>query len=134
MRVFTVARTEGLERVLSTVIQNGMRQGWIDLGHRDSEIKTLLDNLPGQPFALRRLDGSDNETLESFSASVEDDSDSGQKKATAVLKDIRKAEPLNPGLNALESLARAHTIHARTEPPSHPEPVLEDDDVSARPS
>lgn len=141
-------RSAGLERVLSTVIQNGMRQGWIDLGHKDSEINTLLHNLPGQPFALRRLDGSENDKLDTFSSSSVDSDD---ENPSSVLKEIRKVEPLNQGFAAMNAaamgeMAKEHVNHAsKPAPPARPARgaestesktliLEEDDDDTQRPS
>lgn len=139
-----------MERILSTVIQNGMRQGWIDLGHKDSEISTLLQNLPGQPLALRKLDGSANETLDSFGPAPLDADDPNEDPST-VLKEIRQADPLNKGFAAMDAaalgqLAKAHVAHTvkshkaarparQPEPPvDTKEPILEEDDDTQRPS
>ncbi|WOO83875.1 OPA3-like protein [Vanrija pseudolonga] len=66
------ARSEGLERALSTVVDSGLRAGWLNLGHDESEVLRLVAQLPGQPFALRQTDGS-----ESGASSVDSADDSG---------------------------------------------------------
>lgn len=52
-------RSEALERALQTVVSNGLRAGWLDLGHEDSEVMRIIGELPGQPFALRKRDGTE---------------------------------------------------------------------------
>lgn len=126
-----------------------MRQGWIDLGHKDSEINDLLQNLPGQPFALRNLDGSENAKLDSFGTSFDDDEN--PSAVIKEIKDMRKVEPLNPGFAAMNAaamgeIAKQHATHgSKSTPParpaSQPQPVekkkvaiLEEDDDTQRPS
>lgn len=65
-------RSEGLERALSTVVDSGLRAGWLNLGHDESEVLKLVAQLPGQPFALRQADGS-----ESGASSADSADDSG---------------------------------------------------------
>ncbi|TXT12895.1 hypothetical protein VHUM_01296 [Vanrija humicola] len=67
-------RSEGLERALSTVVDSGLRAGWLSLGHDDSEVLRLVAQLPGQPFALRQADGSDSGASSADSADAADDS------------------------------------------------------------
>lgn len=139
----------GLEKVLSTVIQNGMRQGWIDLGHKDSEINDLLQNLPGQPFALRNLDGSENDKLDSFGTSF-GDNDESPSAVLKEIKDMRKVEPLNPGFAAMNAAAVGEIAKEQVPRESKPAPsarpatqppvekkrvaILEEDDDTQRPS
>lgn len=54
-------RFNGLEKALETVVSNGLRQGWINLGHNDSEVLKLVGGLPGQRLALRQANGEDND-------------------------------------------------------------------------
>lgn len=51
--LITVNRSEALERALSTVVSNGLRAGWLDLGHSDGEVMSLIRQLPGGPLAFR---------------------------------------------------------------------------------
>lgn len=125
-----------------------MRQGWIDLGHKDSEINDLLQNLPGQPFALRNLDGSENEKLDSFGTSLINEDDENPSAVLKGIKDMRKIEPLNPGFAAMNAaamgeLAKEHATHDNSKlarPARQPEPIvkkaaiLEEDDDTQRPS
>lgn len=60
-----------MERALKTVVDNGLRAGWMSLGHDDSEVLRLLGQLPGQPLALRAADGSDNSLSSSSLATDE---------------------------------------------------------------
>lgn len=55
----TPCRSAALERALQTVVSNGLRAGWLNLGHHDTEVQRIIGELPGQPFALRKRDGSD---------------------------------------------------------------------------
>lgn len=134
-----------------------MRQGWIDLGHKDSEINTLLHNLPGQPFALRRLDGSENDKLDNFDTSplINEDDDAASSAVLEQIKDMRKVDPLNQGFAAMNAaalgeMAKEHVSHASesaraaspARPTRRPEPaetkekaaILEEDDDTQRPS
>ncbi|OCF38726.1 hypothetical protein I317_07483 [Kwoniella heveanensis CBS 569] len=39
-----IERNENIERILSTIVNNGMRSGWLSLGHKEgSEVLPLLD-------------------------------------------------------------------------------------------
>jgi hypothetical protein len=40
-------------------VSNGLRAGWLNLGHQDTEVQRIIGELPGQPFALRNRDGTD---------------------------------------------------------------------------
>lgn len=53
------------------MVNNGLRAGWMDLGHTDSEVMALLGQLPGQPLALRTANGEDN-ALEPIKPEVDD--------------------------------------------------------------
>ncbi|BEI84967.1 hypothetical protein CcaverHIS002_0503680 [Cutaneotrichosporon cavernicola] len=52
-------RSDALEKALKTVVANGLRAGWLGLGHNDTEVQRLISELPGQPFALRNRDGTE---------------------------------------------------------------------------
>ncbi|WVQ78865.1 hypothetical protein IAT38_000956 [Cryptococcus sp. DSM 104549] len=39
-------RSEDMEKVLSTVVNNGLKAGWMSLGHKESEVLQLLETLP----------------------------------------------------------------------------------------
>lgn len=45
-------RNANLERVLTTVVNNGMKAGWFALGHQDSEILPLLQEVKAKPSLL----------------------------------------------------------------------------------
>lgn len=91
-------RSEALERALQTVVSNGLRAGWLDLGHEDSEVMRIIGELPGQPFALRKRDGTEevDEPLIDLQEVVADEAQS-----TPV--DHATAESLVSGENAVSS-------------------------------
>lgn len=59
--ILTGYRSEALERALQTVVSNGLRAGWLDLGHQPDEVMRIIGELPGQPYSLRKRDGSGSE-------------------------------------------------------------------------
>ncbi|GMK55338.1 hypothetical protein CspeluHIS016_0203940 [Cutaneotrichosporon spelunceum] len=66
-------RSDALEKALKTVVDNGLRAGWLGLGHADSEVQRIIGQLPGQPFALRKRDGTaegETETVDAEEAAV----------------------------------------------------------------
>lgn len=58
-------RFNGLEKALSSFVTSGLKAGWTGLGHNQSEVLNLIGELPGQPFAMRRKDGSERVEQES---------------------------------------------------------------------
>lgn len=93
-------RSEGLERALSTVVGNGLRVGWIELGHTDSEVLNLLGQLPGQPLALRTADGGDNDGSAGVSADVDVEEPEVEVQARPVM-------PVEPGPGEVVPVAAA---------------------------